>query len=729
VHEGEGWRATPELTEITIPDTLQGVLLARIDRLQEDVRRTLQLASVIGKSFPYHLLEAITEAEQQLDEHLAQLQRVDLVREKNRLPELEYIFKHSLTQEAAYNSLLVDSRREFHHRVGEALEQLFAERKEQALGLLAHHFEMAGEYARAVDYLIQAGDQARLTDEHSEAIGYYQRAIAHLTQSGDQGRAARVWLKLGLIYNVNFQFEAAHQANETAFRVQQAAMIHLPPTQNVKRFPYRIYLSASNVTLDPGKSYWAQDIHPIGMLFSGLARLDPELNVVPEVARSWRVLDEGRRYLFHLRDDWFWTDGVQVTAHDFEWAWKRNLNPDFLSITAQFLYDVVGAQDYNQGNNTDPDNVGVRALDAHTLEVRLVEPVAYFPFIITMPVTFPLPATVIQSFGEDWWSAEHIVSNGSFRLVGFDKQHGGDLERNPAYPGVFEGNIQRLEWRVSPDRVEMLKAYRDNRADFAYFNNRSDILDSVPQEEIYSIQELTANYMVLNPTLPPFDDPRVRMALGLSLDRQKLSDLFNYPALRGGLVPPGMPGHSPQIGHPFDVERAHKLLAEAGYPGGQGFPVIKGLAPSGRIDQFDHITSQWRTNLGIEIIFKGVDSGEFIKWDQRNTTSHFEIDAWLADYPDPDNFLRRSTVITKLHYMGWQDAEFDKLVEEAARTPDRAKRMAMYRQADRRLVEEQALVLPLFYNMDVELVKPWVKKPRNNLLGYVQFQKIIIGEY
>ena len=142
LREGGKWQATRTLTDIIIPETLEGVLLSRIDRLQEDVRRTLQLASVIGKSFLYRLLEAIAQAEQQLDQHLAQLQRADLVREKSILPELEYMFKHSLTQEAAYNSLLLERRKEFHRRVGEALEGLFADRKEQYLGLLAHHFEV-----------------------------------------------------------------------------------------------------------------------------------------------------------------------------------------------------------------------------------------------------------------------------------------------------------------------------------------------------------------------------------------------------------------------------------------------------------------------------------------------------------------------------------------------------------------------------------------------------------
>jgi len=162
VQDEEGWRATAALEAMSIPDTLQGVLLARIDRLEEDVRRTLQMASVIGQSFLYRILEMISEAEMHLDTHLSQLQRVDLVREKTRLPELEYIFKHALTQEAAYNSLLHERRKVFHLKVGEALEELFPDRVDEFSGLMAYHFEAAEAKDKAVDYLQRAGDQARL---------------------------------------------------------------------------------------------------------------------------------------------------------------------------------------------------------------------------------------------------------------------------------------------------------------------------------------------------------------------------------------------------------------------------------------------------------------------------------------------------------------------------------------------------------------------------------------
>ena len=232
VHEGQTWRATAEIANVEIPATLQGVLLARIDRLQEDVRRTLQIASVIGKSFLFRLLEAIAAAERQLDEHLSLLQRADLVREKTRRPELEYIFKHSLTQEAAYNSLLIERRKEFHQKVGEALEHLFADRVTEFYGLLAHHFDAAGIAEKAIDYLIKAGDKSRLEDAYEEAIKFYRRAIELLQQSGDRERESKTWLKLGLIYQINFQFEQAYQANETAFALERQIRTRRSPTRS-----------------------------------------------------------------------------------------------------------------------------------------------------------------------------------------------------------------------------------------------------------------------------------------------------------------------------------------------------------------------------------------------------------------------------------------------------------------------------------------------------------------
>ncbi len=737
VRAGDTWKATRDLTDITIPETLEGVLLARIDRLQEDVRRTLQMASVIGKSFLYRLLEVIAAAEQQLDEHLAQLQRVDLVREKVRLPELEYMFKHSLTQEAAYNSLLLEKRREFHRRVGEALESLFSDRIEQYLGLLAHHFEAAGDFGKATGYLIQAGDRARLTDEHSEAVGYYRRAVKLLEDqyactsaagTGEQPRLAQVWLKLGLIHHANFQFEQAHQANEKAFALQQENLQQKSPARAARPARFRFGYLGSHVTLDPGLAEWGQDVAAISHLFSGLAKMDEELDVVPAIARSWQVLDGGRRYIFHLRNDAAWTDGTPVTARDFEWAWKRNLDPALHAGAAGFLFDVLGAREYHEGRNQDSGSVGVRALDGFTLEVWLEKPVAYFPFIVTMPVTYPLPRTAIETLGDKWWQPGSIVSNGPYCLKKFDPQHDSIMERNPGYYGDFPGNAEPVEWTAFQDDSEITHAYLDGQIDAAFWGNRK-VSSEIPPEEIQVWPELGVFFIVFSPNAEPFNDLRIRKAFGFSLDRKRLYDKFSMPICRGGLVPPGMPGHSPDMALPYDVPLARKLMAEAGYPQGRGFPAVKAFGPAGGIDRFADFVQQWKEALGVEIEFEDTRPGDLTGW-EKGDAAHIMIgNGWQADYPDPDNFLRQSDAITQLKRMGWQDAAFDRLVEEASRTSDRAKRMAMYRQADRQLVAEQALVLPISYGLEKNLFRPWVTNYQENLLGLINFHKLIILDH
>ena len=172
------WQATAQIETITIPDTIQGVIMARVDRLDEDVRRVLRTAAIIGRSFLYRVLRAVAEADRQLDYHLAELQAVEFIREKQRVPELEYIFKHALAQEATYESILLQKRRELHARVGQAIEALFADRLEEFYGLLAYHYARAEAWEKAQDYLLKAGDQAGRVAADAEALAHYRQAMA-----------------------------------------------------------------------------------------------------------------------------------------------------------------------------------------------------------------------------------------------------------------------------------------------------------------------------------------------------------------------------------------------------------------------------------------------------------------------------------------------------------------------------------------------------------------------
>jgi oligopeptide transport system substrate-binding protein len=364
------------------------------------------------------------------------------------------------------------------------------------------------------------------------------------------------------------------------------------------------------------------------------------------------------------------------------------------------------------------------------LEVRLVDPVAFFPYITSLPVSFALPRAAVERYGDAWWQSGKIISNGAFRLVEFDLQHGGLVERADDYPGFISGNIGRIEWTVTPDREERMQDYLENRCDFTMIP-LSQISDAIPKQEIILSPELAVVYLVLTPLAKPMDNLSVRKALAHTLDRQGLYEKCRLPVALGGLVPPGMPGHSPEIGLPYDPELGRRLLAEAGYPAGRGFPKLTIMGPIVVAEYIAELKRSWRENLGLEFNFIQKEPGGLDDWEQVRTARPMMINGWIADYPDPDNFLRQSDIITRLNYLGWQDADYDRLVQEAARTSNRAKRMAMYRQADRWLVQDQALVLPILYGSKqaVNLVKPWVKSRDPKLFGRVLLKDFIIDEH
>ncbi|MES0344096.1 MAG: ABC transporter substrate-binding protein [Anaerolineales bacterium] len=724
------WVVADEIDTLGIPDTLQGVLLARIDRLEGDVRDTLQRASVIGKSFLYKLLQSIAEAENELESHLSQLQRVDLVREKTRLPELEYIFKHSLTQEAAYNSLLLERRKAFHRQVGVALEQLFPDRQEEFLGLLAHHFRAAGDLEKAADYLIRAGDKARLADAHDEAVELYRGALPILQALNDQVRAHHLWLRIGLSFHIKCNYKDSKKAYEAAHKLMRAERpTDLISKDNAKqidekartlRFPFENYW----ITFDPGKvifeGYFVQSF------FSGLTRLDEKMNVKPHIAWSWEVSDDGKRYLFHLRDDARWTDGTEITANQFEWAWIRNLSPDQNSHYAYMLDDIVGAYEYRMGLVKDPQDVGVRALDPLTLEVRLRTPANSFLYITAITITYPLPRWIIKEYGDDWWKPEHIVSNGPFRIERFDEE-GLCLVRDYDYFITSEGNLDKIvALRFKEDDLKLrfnqhCKAYKKGQID-TFDVSLEEIPLDLPQHEIQKYTSDRTHFLFLTPTVKPLDNKLVRRALAQAIDYELIEhfDLtFGTPAT-GGLVHPSTPGHSPEIRIQPDIEAARMALRNAGFPDGEGFPVLK-LAVWGRLQTLGSaIAYQLENNLGIKTtVLKNLGRRDGEK-------CHLLGIGWIPDYPDPESILRTSEVRAMVERTGYKKQEFEYLVRQAENTLDRKQRLAYYRKIDHWLVAEEMLFIPLFYGSD-ELV---IQRPniKNLFYSYNQLENIIIED-
>jgi ABC-type oligopeptide transport system substrate-binding subunit len=532
-------------------------------------------------------------------------------------------------------------------------------------------------------------------------------------------------MKLGLTYQTAFRYEEARRTNEEGFKAWQRAAEMAPASPPPA--PHALRLAPYDpVTLDPA-------LDGVWQLFSGLVELTPELDVVPDVAQGWDTLDGGRKYLFHLRDDICWSDGVPVTAGDFEFAWKRVLDPATGSPYASSLYDIKGARAFHQGETLDPGSVGIQARDKLTLVVELESPVAYFLQLAANLGPMPAPRHVVKKLGQAWAEPEHLVTNGPFQLKSWKEDQPLLLVRNPQYHGLYSGNVQRVELfgRATMNDRGLVSLYEADGLDHLYIGHLSD-------SEFLRAYQRNATDFIMPPiaavfyygfdvTRLPFDDVRVRRAFALATDIESgFPGPLAVPATRGGFVPEGMPAHQPEIGLAYDLNGARQLLAEAGYPGGQGFPeIVSRVFPCGWGEGYRRVQqSHWVEGLGIKMRWVALSATEM---DARRVeeSPHTFVDWVAAAYPDPDAVLRLGI---PWDWTGWSNERYTRLVEEARRTFDQGERMKLYKQADRILIEE-AVVVPTEYGGHPCLLKPWVTRfPSAPVAARAWFWKDVVIE-
>jgi ABC-type oligopeptide transport system substrate-binding subunit len=305
------------------------------------------------------------------------------------------------------------------------------------------------------------------------------------------------------------------------------------------------------------------------------------------------------------------------------------------------------------------------------------------------------------------------------------------LERNPRYHGRFSGNVQRVEMRLlEGTRTQQVEAYERDELDVVsiLFLPPAD-LERVQQRhagEYVSAPGLSVFFLSFDVTRPPFADVRVRRALAHAADRQAMVHRTGGHAIpaTGGMVPPGLPGHSPGIALPYDPALARDLLAQAGYgPGGGPFPPVELWHPKGpaAADAARFVIGQWQQNLGLEIPGWSADWAEYLARLEKNPPRLWLM-GWSADYPDPDSFLR--TAISN-YRRGWAGQPHEQLLQSARRMTDQVERLQLYRQVDRMVVGE-ALVMPWAYSNAHFLVKPWVKRCPLSNVAPPFFKEVVI---
>ncbi len=698
-----------------LPTVVQDVILQRVGRLSQAAQRLLTLAAVVGRQFDALLLHAVAGRDADaVDDSLNEWLTRRLVR---RLPisSLQYDFGHDKIRATVYHTTEAGQRRVLHRRTGEALERLYLESIEEQIGLLAYHWEQADDAEKATDYLVRAGDQARLAYAHAEAVDYYQRALELLKEQASYNLAARTLMKLGLTYHDTLDFRRSRQAYEDGFTLWQRAGEMQERILSPAPHPLRTHWSEP-LTLDPTRAGDAASGGFTRQLFSGLVESSSEMEVIPGVARAWEMSEGGRKYIFRLRDDVRWSDGPPVTAEDFEYAWKRVFapRPAAGSPNASLLHTVKGARSFHRGE-VEWGDVGVKALDEVTLAVELEMPTGYFLQLLTHPTTYPVPRHVVEAHGEDWTETGRIVTNGPFRLESWQRGKSIILSRNPGYYGRFTGNVQQVHVSLISNPAILMEMYETGDLDVALFWMSRPEMDHARQwhaGEFVSGPWLQTTFVGFDTSKPPFDDPRVRRAFALAIDRETLANVisggYRFPAT-GGFVPSGMPGHSTEIGLPYDPEQAKRFMAEAGYlqASGRRFPLVNFLSSTTFDSQGEYLRAQWRELLGVESTREVIEASRYYHaLDRMQPRIH--LDGWLADYPDPDNFLRVGADIFR-DLTHWQNKAYDRLVETARHIMDIEERMKLYQEADRILIEEAAII-PLEYGRWHGLIKPWVSK-------------------
>jgi len=461
-------------------------------------------------------------------------------------------------------------------------------------------------------------------------------------------------------------------------------------------------------TLDPSLITGQPEGRIAGALFEGLTTFNEAAQAVPGVAERWDISPDGRVYTFHLRPTARWSNGEPVTADDFVRSWQRTLAPETGSEYASQLYYVQNGRAFNEGKLTDFDKVGVRAPDASTLVVTLENPTSFFldlcAFVTLMPVHLP----TVRTFGDEWTKPGKLVGNGAFVLSEWRINDRIRLVRNPFYWNRDRVAMKSVDILPISKATTAFNFYAAGQADLMMDKGLvpNQLLDELRKRpDFHSAPFLGTYFLRFNCVRPPFNDARVRRAFGLVIDKpllvEKITRAGEKPA--SSLVPPGAGGYEPPPGPVRDVKRAQALLAEAGYPGGRGFPRITYLYSEGELNEGIAVELQgmFRRDLGVTVELQRQEWKVYLR---SMSSLDFDIcrSSWVGDYNDPNTFLSMFVTGDGNNRTGWGVPKYDALIAQAGRELDRGRRFEVFRQAERLLISDQAPICPLYFYVGIQ---------------------------
>ncbi|ACR68849.1 oligopeptide ABC transporter substrate-binding protein OppA [Edwardsiella ictaluri] len=471
-------------------------------------------------------------------------------------------------------------------------------------------------------------------------------------------------------------------------------------------------------SLDPHKIEGVPENNVTNDLLEGLTQHESQGQTIPGVAQRWESKDN-KVWVFYLRPDAKWSNGDPVTAEDFVYSWQRMADPKTASPYASYLQyaHVANIGDIIAGKR-DKSALGVKALDDHTFQVTLSEPVPYLPEMTAHYAMKPVNKVAVEKFGDKWTLPQNYVSNGAYKLKDWIVNERIVLERNPQYWDNAKTIIDKVTFLPIASEVTDVNRYRAGEIDMTYNNMPIELFQKLKKEipeQVKVDPYLCTYYYEINNQKPPFNDPRVREALKLGLDRDiivnKIKNQGDLPAY--SFTPPYTDGavltQPAWFGWSQEKrsQEARKLLTEAGY--GPGKPLTFNLLYN-TSDLHKKLAiaaaSIWKKNLGVDVKLENQEWKTFL--DSRHQGNYDVSRAgWCADYNEPSSFLNMMLSTSSNNTPHYKSPAFDRIMANALQAPDKAGRAAVYQQAEQQLDRDSAIV-PVYYYVNARLVKPFV---------------------
>ncbi len=456
----------------------------------------------------------------------------------------------------------------------------------------------------------------------------------------------------------------------------------------------------------------------ITSLFEGLVAADSAQDdaTPPGAAISWEHNDAMTEWIFHLQPEGKWSDGAPVTAQDFVFAYNRLLHPDFAGPYAEMLYFLENAEAFNKGKIADFSQVGVKAVDDFTLQLKLREPVPYLPSLTRHYTWFPVPRHVVLQYGKmtdrftKWSVLPNLVGNGPFKLIKWRFHDFIEVQRNHNYWNSSKVALNGIRFYPIENPYTETRAFLSGQLHTTY-QLPSDLIRTMKKNEPDLLRQepyVGTTFIRINTTRPALSDPRVRQALSLTLDRDQICEHIMEGFFPAHSLTPKMGSYQPEPKLAFDPEKARALLAEAGFSNGQGFPVFSMLIarPSARASA-EAIQAMWNKHLNIRVNLQNMDWGSYVSA-QQSLNFDMASAGWIGDYLDPTTFLNMWTKGNGNNNTGWSDPQYEKLLRDAAMKSDPAERFALFREAEATLMDAQP-ILPISYQCRNYLLRPEVK--------------------